>query len=92
MLVETLERLTLAGDAQPHCTSPLKGSGNMKSTFVAALMTVGAYGSAYAGGLDEPIMEPVMAPVIVEEQSGTSGEFVLPLMVIAIIAAIVTAD
>ncbi|AZQ68342.1 hypothetical protein EF888_15105 [Silicimonas algicola] len=64
----------------------------MKSIFVASLMAFGAYGSAYAGGLDEPIMEPVMAPVIVEEQSGTSGEFVLPLMVIAIIAAIVAAD
>ncbi len=64
----------------------------MKSTIVAALITLGSYGSAYAGGLDGPIMEPVMAPVIVEEQSGTSGEFVLPLMVIAIIAAIVAAD
>ena len=64
----------------------------MKSIFVAALMTVGSYGSAYAGGLAEPIMEPVMAPAVVEEQSGSSGEFVLPLMVIAIVVAIVAAD
>ena len=54
----------------------------------AALLTAS---TAFAGGMSEPVMEaePMMQPeVVVEESSGTSGGFVIPLMLLALIAAI----
>ena len=52
---------------------------------VVALITAT---SAYAGGMDEPMMEP---EVVIEEATGSStGEFVFPLMMLVILAGIAT--
>ena len=42
-----------------------------------------------AGGMAEPVMEP---EVIVEESSGSSGDFVLPLFLLVILAGIISSD
>ena len=43
---------------------------------------------AHAGGMSEPVMEPV----VVETHSGSSGGFVIPLLLLAIIAAIASSS
>ena len=62
------------------------------TTFAALLVA----GSAYAGGLDGPIMEAepeVMDDtVIVEESTSGSQEFIIPLMLLAVIAAVASGD
>ena len=56
----------------------------MKKLVLAAAMSVAA-STAFAGGLDEPVMEP---EVIVEESSGTSaGGVIIPLLLLLIVAA-----
>lgn len=50
--------------------------------------TLTATGVAHAGGLAEPILE---AEVIAEETSDSSG-FVIPLILLAIIAAVLIGD
>ena len=42
----------------------------------------------HAGGMSEPMMEPV----VVETQSGSSGGFVIPLLLLAVIAAIASSS
>ena len=42
--------------------------------------------AAFAGGVAEPIMEP---EVIVEEASASSGGYLLPLLVLAILVALI---
>lgn len=62
----------------------------MKKLVLAAALTAAA-STAYAGNMEEPIME---APVIVEETNASSsaaGVWV-PLVVLAIVAAVIAAD
>ena len=60
----------------------------MKKLVLAAVLTAAA-STAYAGSLADPIIE---APVIVEEASGSSGGIVLPLILLALVAAAVASD
>ena len=60
----------------------------MKKFVLAAALTAAA-STAYAGSLADPIIE---APVIVEEASGSSGGIVLPLILLALVAAAVASD
>lgn len=60
-----------------------------KTVFTLAAIAGFSASAAVAGGMDEPVMEP---EIIVEESTGSSGGFVLPLMLIAIVAAIASAD
>jgi len=53
----------------------------LASAAVAALATL----PALAGGMAEPVMEP---EIIVEESTGTGGGWVVPLVLIAVIAAV----
>lgn len=56
----------------------------MKKLVLATAIAVAA-STAFAGGLDEPIVEP---EVIVEETSGTSaGGIIIPLLLLLIVAA-----
>ncbi len=47
--------------------------------------------TAFAGGLEpvEPMMEP---EIVVEESTGSSGGIVLPLILLAVIAAVAAGD
>jgi hypothetical protein len=57
----------------------------MKKLVLAAALT-GAASTAFAGGMAEPVMEP---EIIVEETSGTTaGGIVVPLVLLALIAAV----
>ena len=57
----------------------------MKKLVLAAALT-GLASTAFAGGMAEPVMEP---EVIVEETSGTTaGGIVVPLVLLALIAAV----
>jgi hypothetical protein len=57
----------------------------MKKLVLAAAFA-GAASTAFAGGLEEPVMEP---EIIVEETSGTTaGGIVVPLILLALIAAV----
>jgi len=70
----------------------LKGMPIMRKlafSLVAATFTGSA---AFAGGMAEPVMEPVMAPVVVEEETGSSGGIVIPLLLLAVIAAVAASD
>ena len=60
-----------------------------KTVFTLAAIAGLSATAAVAGGMEEPMMEP---EIIVEESTGSSGGFVLPLMLIAIAAAIASAD
>ena len=57
----------------------------MKKLVLAAAFTAAA-STAFAGTVVEPIIEP---PVIVEETTGSSGGFVLPLILLAVVIAAV---
>ena len=59
-----------------------------KTVALLALSASLATGPAMAGGMGEPMMEP---EVIVEE-SGSSGDFVLPLLLLAIVVAIASSS
>jgi hypothetical protein len=57
----------------------------MKKLVLAAALT-GAASTAFAGGIAEPIMEP---EIIVEETAGTTaGGIIVPLILLALIAAV----
>ncbi|SFR00339.1 hypothetical protein [Poseidonocella sedimentorum] len=62
----------------------------MKKIAIAAAFSVAATG-AFAGSMEEPMME---APVIVEEveESSTSNGIIVPLILVALVAAAVAAD
>ncbi len=57
----------------------------MKKLVLAAALTAAA-STAFAGSMEEPIMEP---EIIVEEQSGTSaGAIWVPIIALLVIAAV----
>lgn len=62
--------------------------GIKKTVTLLALSASLATGPTVAGGMNEPMMEP---EVIVEE-SGSSGDFVLPLLLLAIVVAIASSS
>ena len=66
----------------------------MKKLALAAALSFGTT-SAFAGGYAPPVVEPepVMEPqVVVEETAGTSGGIVVPLLLLAVVAAVATAN
>ena len=56
-----------------------------KTVFTLAAAAGFSASAAFAGGMAEPVMEP---EIIVEESTGTSGDFVVPLLLLAVIAAV----
>ena len=48
--------------------------------------------SAFAGGLDEPEVEEVVEIAVIEEESGSSGGIVIPLLLLAVFAAVAISD
>ena len=58
----------------------------MKKIALAAALSLAAT-SAYAGGIVEPVMEPA---VIVEESTPGTAGFVVPLLLLAVVAAVAT--
>ena len=56
----------------------------MKKLALAAALTVAASTTAFAGGLEEPIVEPV---IIEEDTSGTGAAWVIPVVLLALIGA-----
>ena len=60
----------------------------MKKLVLAAALT-GAASTAFAGNLSEPVVE---APVVMEETQSSSAGAWLPILMILIVAAAVTAD
>jgi len=57
---------------------------NMKKIALAAALSVAAATTAHAGGLEEPVVEPV---IIEEDTSGTNAAWVIPVILIALVAA-----
>lgn len=60
-----------------------------KTVFTLTALAALSASAAVAGGMSEPVMEPA---VVVEETTGSSGDFVIPLLLLALIAAVATAD
>lgn len=60
----------------------------MKKFVLAAALTVVA-SSAFAGSIADPIIE---APVIVEETTGSSAGYIVPLLLLVLVAAAVATD
>ncbi len=60
----------------------------MKKLAAAAVFAV-AGTAAFAGGYSEPVIE---APVVIEETSSSSAGYIVPLLVLALVAAAVAAD
>lgn len=60
----------------------------MKKLVLAAALTAAA-STAFAGNIVEPVIE---APVIVEETTGTSGGYWLPILLLVLVGAAVAAD
>ena len=58
----------------------------MKKIALAAALSVSA-STAFAGNMDAPVME---APIIVEEAAGSSAGIVVPLLILAVVAAAVS--
>ncbi|MCA8883516.1 MAG: hypothetical protein KDA50_07190 [Rhodobacteraceae bacterium] len=56
----------------------------MKKLALAAALSVVATNAAFAGGLDEPIVEPV---IIEEDTSGSGAGWVIPVLLLALIGA-----
>ena len=54
----------------------------LKTLAITALLCTST--SAFAGGMAEPIMEPI----VIEDEAGTSGSIVVPLLLLAVIAAV----
>lgn len=59
---------------------------NMKKLVLAAALTAAA-STSFAGGVSEPIIE---APVIIEEASSSSTGILLPLVLLALVAAAIS--
>lgn len=55
----------------------------MKKLALAAVVSVAAT-SAFAGGLEEPVVEPV---IIEEDTSGSNASWVIPVVLLALIGA-----
>jgi predicted permease len=64
----------------------LKGLPKMRKTVftVAAIATLTA-STAFAGGMEPPMMEP---EIVVEESTGSSGGVVVPLILLVLLAAV----
>lgn len=60
----------------------------MKKLVLAAAFA-GAASTAFAGNIEEPIIE---APVIVEETASSSSGILIPLLLLVVVAAAVAAD
>lgn len=58
----------------------------MKKIALAAALSVSA-STAFAGNMEAPVME---APIIVEEAAGSSAGIVVPLLILAVVAAAVS--
>ena len=56
-----------------------------KTVFALAAIAGLSASAAFAGGMSEPVMEP---EIIVEESTGSSGGIVIPLLLLALVAAI----
>ncbi|WP_413719581.1 hypothetical protein [Silicimonas sp. MF1-12-2] len=56
-----------------------------KTVFTLAAIAGLSASAAFAGGMSEPVMEP---EIVVEESTGSSGGIVLPLLLLALVAAI----
>ena len=64
----------------------------MKKLALAAAVSLAAT-SSYAGTIAEPIVEPdVMGPEVIVEETGTLGGIVVPLLLLAVVAAIAVSD
>ncbi len=61
----------------------ISGGYDMKKLVLAAALTAAA-STAFAGSLEEPVVE---APVVVEEANGSSVGILLPIILLAIVAA-----
>ena len=66
----------------------------MKRLFAATSVALFAASASLAGGMSEPVVEaePVMEPEVVVSETGSSGGFVVPLMLVALIAAVASGD
>jgi hypothetical protein len=73
--------------ANLRCT-PILEVITMKKLVLAAALTAAA-STAYAGSLADPVIE---APVIVEEATGSSSGILIPLILLAVVAAAVASD
>jgi len=56
----------------------------MKKVAIAAVLSLAAT-TAFAGGMAEPVMEP---EVIVEDSASSNGGILVPLLFVAMIAAV----
>ncbi|MEL7345016.1 MAG: tail fiber domain-containing protein [Pseudomonadota bacterium] len=62
----------------------------MKRILLSATISIALVsGQAHAGGMAEPMMEP---EVIVEEAAASSGGFVVPLILLALVALAIASD
>jgi len=62
----------------------------IKNTAIALATAAVMSTAAYAGSMEAPVMEP---EIIVEETSAGTGEgWIVPLVLLALIAAVATAD
>ena len=61
----------------------------MKKFVIAAAISVVAT-SAFAGGMSEPVME--MAPMMEEASSSSASGILLPILLLALVAAAVSAN
>lgn len=70
------------------CNTPFLEVMNMKKLVLAAALSAAA-STAFAGSLADPIIE---APVIVEEATSSSAGILIPLILLALVAAAVASD
>ncbi len=62
----------------------------IKNTAIALAMAAAMSTAAYAGSMEAPVMEP---EIIVEETStGTGGGWVIPVVLLALVAAVAAAN
>lgn len=76
----TLDRLA---EILSACGSSNVWGNTMKKILLSAAAVALISGQAFAGGMAEPMMEP---EVIVEEAASSSGGFILPLILLALVA------
>jgi hypothetical protein len=61
----------------------------IKNTAIALATAAAMSTAAYAGSMEAPVMEP---EIIVEESTGTGGGWVVPVLLLAIVAAVASAN
>jgi len=62
----------------------------MKKIALAVAITAVAATAAFAGGLEVPVME--MAPMVEETKAGSAGGFIVPLILLLLVAAAVASS